>query len=117
MVRDMSGWEARESTTIEREMDLGGGLVRRAVMVRWIAVGSWLERQRRGMRRLILVSSSWVRFGGGCAEDESVWKRRNPLAFEGKRKRCRHGFSDFIVVCCSLHAVSSFLAGVHCNAR
>ena len=42
-------------------MELGGGFVRSAVMVRWRAVSRWLERQRRGRRRLILVSSFWVR--------------------------------------------------------
>ena len=56
------GWRAREWTRMERERDLGlgGGLVRSAVVVSWIAVGRWLERQRRGIRRLILQTSSWA---------------------------------------------------------
>jgi hypothetical protein len=57
----MSGWKVRESTRMERERDLGGGFVRRTVEVRCIAVGRWFERQRRGRRRLVFVSSSWVR--------------------------------------------------------
>ena len=48
----------RESTRTERDRDLGGGFLRRTVEVRSIAVGRWFERQRRGRRRLIFVSSS-----------------------------------------------------------
>lgn len=63
--RDMawviSGWEARESMKTERERDLRGGFAKRAVVVRLTAVASWLESQRRGMRRLICVSSSSAR--------------------------------------------------------
>lgn len=44
----------------ERDLGVGGGLVRSAVVVSWIAVVRWLETQRRGIRRLILQISSWV---------------------------------------------------------
>jgi hypothetical protein len=44
---------------MERDRDLGREFVRRTVEMRWIAVGRWFERQRRGRRRrLIFVSSS-----------------------------------------------------------
>lgn len=46
---------------MERERDSRGGFVSRAVMVRWVAVSRWFERQRRGMRRLMFVRSSLVR--------------------------------------------------------
>lgn len=104
MGRAMSGWEVRESTRMERERDLGGGFVRRTVDVRWIAVGRWFERQRRGRRRLIFVSSSWVRvemvlgFDAGEAsldeegeeeveEDSGAlegWETSEMMGFEGK---------------------------------
>ncbi|PON47995.1 hypothetical protein TorRG33x02_321580 [Trema orientale] len=81
MGRAMSGWEARESSRAERERELGGGFVRRAVTARWVAVLRWFERQRRGRRRLILVSSSWVRVTGFDDEEENGaiegWKRRS----------------------------------------
>jgi len=96
MGRAMSGWEVRESTRMERERDLGGGFVRRTMEVRWI------ERQRRGRRRLVFVSSSWVRvelvlgFDAGEAsldEEEEVeedsgamegWETSEMMGFKGK---------------------------------
>lgn len=41
-----------------------GGFDERAILVRWRAVGSWLEWMRRGIRLLILVSSEGVNIGG-----------------------------------------------------
>lgn len=78
--------------------------MRRTVDVRWIAVGRWFERQRRGRRRLIFVSSSWVRvemvlgFDAGEAsldeegeeeveEDSGAlegWETSEMMGFEGK---------------------------------
>lgn len=87
---------------MEKERDLGGGSVRRAVVVRWIAVERWFERQRRGRRRLIFVNCSWVRlalvvvaegFDGSVEEEEEEksemegWKRREKMGFEGKERR------------------------------
>ena len=80
---------------MEKERDLGGGSVRRAVVVRWIAVERWFERQRRGRRRLIFVNCSWVRlalvegFDGSVEEEEEKsemdgWKRREKMGLEGK---------------------------------
>ena len=83
---------------MEKERDLGGGSVRRAVVVRWIAVERWFERQRRGRRRLIFVNCSWVRlalvaaavvvFDGSVEEEEKGemegWKRREKMGLEGK---------------------------------
>ena len=84
---------------MEKERDLGGGSVRRAVVVRWIAVERWFERQRRGRRRLIFVNCSWVRlalvaavvegFDGSVEEEEENsemdgWKRREKMGLEGK---------------------------------
>lgn len=83
---------------MEKERDLGGGFVRRAVVVRWIAVERWFERQRRGRRRLIFVNCSWVRlalvaavvvgFDGSVEEEEKGemegWKRREKMGLEGK---------------------------------
>lgn len=87
---------------MEKERDLGGGSVRRAVVVRWIAVERWFERQRRGRRRLIFVNCSWVRlalvvvaegFDGSVEEEEEEeksemegWKRREKMGFEGKER-------------------------------
>lgn len=87
---------------MEKERDLGGGSVRRAVVVRWIAVERWFERQRRGRRRLIFVNCSWVRlalvvvaegFDGSIEEEEEEeksemegWKRREKMGFEGKER-------------------------------
>lgn len=39
----------------------GGFEVVRAVEIRLMASLRWFEEQRRGMRRLICLSSSWVR--------------------------------------------------------
>lgn len=96
MGRVMSGWEARESTRMEREMDLGSGFVRRVVVIRWIAVGRWFDRQRRGRRRLIFVSSSWVRLAmdevaSSLEEDEDSraaegWKTTKIEDFEGQAR-------------------------------
>lgn len=88
---------------MEKERDLGGGSVRRAVVVRWIAVERWFERQRRGRRRLIFVNCSWVRlalvvvvvvegFDGSVEEEKEKsemegWKRREKMGFEGKERR------------------------------
>lgn len=87
---------------MEKERDLAGGSVRRAVVVRWIAVERWFERQRRGRRRLIFVNCSWVRlalvvvaegFDGSVEEEEEEksemegWKRREKMGFEGKERR------------------------------
>ncbi|KAF3960577.1 hypothetical protein CMV_014732 [Castanea mollissima] len=83
---------------MEKERDLGGGFVRRAVVVRWIAVERWFERQRRGRRRLIFVNCSWVRlalvvvavegFDGSVEEEDKSEmegrKRREMMGFEGK---------------------------------
>lgn len=87
---------------MEKERDLGGGSVRRAVVVRWIAVERWFVRQRRGRRRLIFVNCSWVRlalvvvaegFDGSIEEEEEEeksemegWKRREKMGFEGKER-------------------------------
>lgn len=75
--------------------------MRRAVVVRWIAVERWFERQRRGRRRLIFVNCSWVRlalvvvaegFDGSVEEEEEEksemegWKRREKMGFEGKER-------------------------------
>lgn len=60
-----SGWRVREWMRMETERDLGfgGALVSSAVVVSWIAVVRWLERQRRGIRRLILETCSWLSVG------------------------------------------------------
>ncbi|GLT49228.1 hypothetical protein SLA2020_228000 [Shorea laevis] len=55
-----SGWRVREWMRMEKEKDLGQGFAMSAVVVSWIAVVRWFERQRRGIRRLILVNSSGV---------------------------------------------------------
>lgn len=57
----ISGWDTRQSTRMEKEIDLRGGLAARAVSMSSIAKGRLFEQQRRGMRRLIFVSSSWLR--------------------------------------------------------
>ncbi len=75
--------------------------MRRTVEVRWIAVGRWFERQRRGRRRLVFVSSSWVRVelvlgfdaGEASLDEEEVeehsgaiegWETSEMMGFEGK---------------------------------
>lgn len=58
MGRAMSGWEVKEWMRMDKDRDLRGGFVSRAVMVRWAAMSRWFKRQRRGRRRLIFVCSS-----------------------------------------------------------
>lgn len=60
MGRVISGSEGREWTRMEREMELGGGLVRRAVWTRLMVSGMLFEKHRRGIKRLILFSSCSV---------------------------------------------------------
>ncbi|KAL1829433.1 hypothetical protein ACET3Z_007845 [Daucus carota] len=61
MGRVKSGSEERKWTRMEREIEVGGGLVRRAVWTRLMACGRLFDKQRRGIKRLILFSSSSVR--------------------------------------------------------
>lgn len=59
----ISDWRVREWMRMEMERDLGSGLgfAMSAVVKSWIAVVWWFETQRRGIKRLILVNSSWVK--------------------------------------------------------
>lgn len=57
----MSDWRVREWMRMEVGRDLGLGFAVSAVVKRWIAVVWWFERQRRGIKRLILVNSSAVK--------------------------------------------------------
>ena len=57
----ISGSEVRRSMRMPRERDSRGGFARNDASTRRMAVGSWSEEHRRGMRRLILVSSSGVK--------------------------------------------------------
>lgn len=65
-----SGSAERRLSRMVRERELGGGLVRRAVSRRRMASGRWFDEQRRGMRRFICVTSSWVRMVLLSDEDE-----------------------------------------------
>lgn len=60
MGRVKSGSEEREWTRMEREMELGAGLVRRAVRTRLMASGMLSDKHKRGIKRLILLSSCSV---------------------------------------------------------
>lgn len=51
---------------MEKERDFGGRLARREVVVNWIAVVRWFNRHKRGIRRLILVTSSCVNVVTTC---------------------------------------------------
>lgn len=66
---------------MEKERDLGGGFVCKAVRVRLMAVLMLFVRHRRGIKRLILASSCWVNCGvkvavldSGFNEDCSIFE-------------------------------------------
>lgn len=46
---------------MERESDSKDGFVRKAVVMRFAASLRWCEEHKRGIKRLICVSSSWFR--------------------------------------------------------
>lgn len=105
----ISGSEVRRSMRMRRERDSRGGFARNDASTRRMAVGSWFEEQRRGMRRLVFVSSSGVKsicfFAAAAAatsaaaeeeeeEEEERVENRREIGFEGregaetKRLRC-----------------------------
>lgn len=94
----ISGSEVRRSMRMRRERDSRGGFARNDASTRRIAVGSWLEEQRRGMRRLIFVSSSGVRSicfvaetsateAAESDEEEERVENRREIGFEGNEAR------------------------------
>ncbi|KAJ9707850.1 hypothetical protein PVL29_000091 [Vitis rotundifolia] len=99
----ISGSEVSRSMRMRRERDSRGGFARNDASTRRMAVGSWFEEQRRGMRRLIFVSSSGVKSicffaaaaaTSAAAEEEERVENRREIGFEGregaetKRLRC-----------------------------
>jgi hypothetical protein len=100
---------------MEKERDFGGGLARREVVINWIAVVKWFNRHKRGIRRLILVTSSCVnvvttsilvaRFGISIEAEKNAnnWCEKGEMVmdFDGlERKRNRRGLAsiDFIFI-------------------
>ena len=81
----MSGSEARESMRMGTERDFRGGFARRAVAMRRTTVASWLEWQRRGMRRLIVVSSSSVRITFVVVSDSKAVDVKAEESVTGRR--------------------------------
>lgn len=104
---------------MEKERDFGGGLATRAVVINWIAVFKWFNRHKRGIRRLIFVTSSCVNvvttselvasFGISIEEENNAnnWcdKGEMVMDFDGlERKRKRRGLAsiDFIFIFSSM---------------
>ncbi|RVX02752.1 Multiple RNA-binding domain-containing protein 1 [Vitis vinifera] len=106
----ISGSEVRRSMRMRRERDSRGGFARNDASTRRMAVGSWFEEQRRGMRRLIFVSSSGVKsicfFAAAAAatsaaaeeeeeEEEERVENRREIGLRGGREQRRR---DYVAV-------------------